>query len=420
MPQNLKKVPALWIAALLVTALPVWPQAYGRVVLRVKDTEGKPVEGARVTVTCREIEMFHEESETNKKGRVTFAFADATKFYDVKIEKERFAPLEIQVKAELRTTTEREITLRPRGEEVVTGEGDRRLFSPSERVFNEGVDLLRGGDLEAAKLKFLEALEKDDKMAAAHSALAAVHAEQENYDETIAAANRFLEMAPPTASVYVLLYDAYRASGRQEDAERALEALAELGETGDTAVLIYNEGVEALKSGNAELAMTQFKTALEIDPEFGPAQFAVAKLYLDEGSNEEAAEWAEKLLAKEPTHSGALAVRYEAYRALDDPEKEEEAFRELAAVDPAAVARGFYDRGVDLFNSGDIAGAIEQFERVLQADPRIGKAHYHLGLSYVNTGDPGKAREHLQKFLEMSPDDPDAASATEMIKYLGN
>jgi tetratricopeptide (TPR) repeat protein len=420
MLQNLKKVPEVWIAALLVTALPVWPQAFGRVVLRVMDTDGKPVQGAKVTVTCKEIEMFYEESETNKKGRVTFAFTDATKFYDVRIETKDFAPLEIQVKAELRTTTEREITLRPRGEEVVTGEGERRRFSPSETVFNEGVDLLRAGDLEAAKLKFHEALEKDNEMAAAHSALAAVHAEQKNYDEAIAAANRFLEMAPPTPNIYILLYDAYHATGRQEDAEQALAALAELGETGDTAVLIYNEGVEALKSGHGEMAMTRFKTALEIDPEFGPAQFAVAKLYLDGGNNAEAAEWAEKLLAREPSHTGALAVRYEAYRVLDDPEKEEEAFQALAAADPAMVARGFYDRGVDLFNSGDIAGAIEQFERVLQADPDIGKAHYHLGLSYVNTGDSGKAREHLQKFLEMSPDDPDAASATEMIKYLGN
>jgi tetratricopeptide (TPR) repeat protein len=420
MQRNSNKVTTLWVAALLASALPLWSQAYGRVVLRVKDTEGKPVQGAKVTVTCPEIETFHEESESNKKGRVTFAFADATKLYDVVIAHEAFAPLEIQVKPELRTTTEREITLRRQSEEVVTEEGERRIFSPSERVFNEGVELLRAGDLEGAKAKFLESLEKNSQMAAAHTALAALHVEQKNYDEAIAAANRFLEMSPPTANVYVLLYEAYRASGREEDAAQALEVLAGLGETGDTAILIYNEGVEALQNGNVEAAMTRFKTALEIHPELGPAQFAVAKLHLDAGNNEEAAKWAEKLLAQEPTHSGGLAVRYEAYRALDDPEKEEAAFQELAAVDPTTVARGFYDRGVELFNSGDVAGAIEQFERVLQADPSIGKAHYHLGLSYVNSGDSGRAREHLLRFLEMSPDDPDAASATEMMKYLGN
>jgi Tfp pilus assembly protein PilF len=72
-----------------------------------------------------------------------------------------------------------------------------------------------------------------------------------------------------------------------------------------------------------------------------------------------------------------------------------------------------------MFNAGNMAGAQQALEQALQADPDLPKAHYTLGLAYANTGDSAKAKEHLQRFLELAPDDPDAATAKEMLDYLG-
>ncbi len=41
-----------------------------------------------------------------------------------------------------------------------------------------------------------------------------------------------------------------------------------------------------------------------------------------------------------------------------------------------------------------------------------------LGLCYVGEDNKEKAKEHLGKFLELAPNDPDAGTAQEMLKYL--
>ena len=76
------------------------------------------------------------------------------------------------------------------------------------------------------------------------------------------------------------------------------------------------------------------------------------------------------------------------------------------------------NKGVALFNASKATEAIQVFERALKVDPTLAKTHYMLGLSYANSGDTAKAREHLAKFLEMAPNDENAATAKEMLTYL--
>ena len=397
----------------------LWAQNYGRVVLRVTDEKGEPVEGAQVTTTCAELPAYHHETKTSKKGRATLAFGDATKTYDVLVVKEGFDPTQTQVKAELRTTTEHEIILRPVGSESTTVDAGRRIFSPSVRVFNEGVELLRAGDLDMAKAKFYEALEKNSDMAAAHSALAAIHLEQGNYQEAITSANRFLELSPGHPTGYRTLYEAHKALGQTDQAENALRALSDLDQGGDSARLLYNEGIEAYKIGDRAMAKKRFAAALEVNPDLGPAIFGLARVHLEEESHHEAVTFAELLLALQPGHTGALRIRYQAYRALEDSEKASEALRDWSAAD-ASVAQEFHRRGIEFFNGSDVSAAIENFALALEANPQLSRAHYYLGLSYVNRGESAEARQHLEKFLDMAPDDPDAGSASEMLKFLGN
>ncbi len=47
----------------------------------------------------------------------------------------------------------------------------------------------------------------------------------------------------------------------------------------------------------------------------------------------------------------------------------------------------------------------------------MARAHYTLGLIYSST-DQAKAKYHFQKFVEMAPNDLEAASAKEMLNSL--
>ncbi|HEX6863618.1 MAG TPA: tetratricopeptide repeat protein, partial [Thermoanaerobaculia bacterium] len=51
-------------------------------------------------------------------------------------------------------------------------------------------------------------------------------------------------------------------------------------------------------------------------------------------------------------------------------------------------------------------------------NPQFAKGHYVLGLTYAKTDDKAKAIEHLETFLQMAPNDAEAASAKEMLEYL--
>lgn len=417
---------AIWITLLLVS-IPVQIAAQGtvgRLILTVQDTDGNLVQGVSVTATCEELPQFIQESLTNKKGKVTLAFRDATKIYNLKIEYDGHLTMDIPFKPEIGKARSETVTLIPTTTPVATdseaGVDSQTIYTPAEKVFNEGVEALQDGDYETAKERFLKAQSMDPKMVMVHSALGTVYLELGDPQASIAEANTLLEQQPENPRGYRLLYEAHQALGNEAEAERALKELAKLDSGGDTATLVFNEGVEALKVGDRKAAKSRFREALEVSPDFVPALSALAVLLINDRSFGEAAATAEKLLTLEPDNDQAMRIAYQSYRELGDEEREAAAFDRLVAANPSAAATQFFDEGVDQFNAGQTAQAIENFERALAADASLAKGHYYLGLCYTNQGDRDQAREHLENFLRLAPEDPDGAVAQQMLEALGD
>ncbi len=391
-------------------------QAFGRVTVVVRGIDGKPLEGVEVVVTCEQLPRYREETKTNKKGKAIVSFTDATKHYNFRFEYQDFQPADMAIKPEIRGTTIREITMTP-GQVVATDKGSV-VYTAAERIFNEGVVSLKEGDLVNAKTKFLAALEKDQKMAAAHSVLAGVYLEEKNYPAALASINRFLELDPGNPNGFFMLYDAHNALGNQEEADAALKALKEADKGGDTVALIYNAGVAAVRLGNYPTAKARFLEALELDAGLKEAVSALAVIFFREGNHQQAVEYAEKHLAVEPGHQRSLRIRWDSYKELGDEEKTKMAFQELAAADPKVLAVELYNKGNDLFESGDTAAAIVEFERVIEIEPENALAHYRLGICHVGAGNNSQAKVHLQKFIDLAPEDPEAPTAKEMLGFL--
>lgn len=417
---------ALGVAMIFVSvsAQVVAQGTVGRLILTVQDTDGNPVQGVSVMATCEELPQFIQESLTNKKGKVTLAFRDATKIYDLKIEYEGHVTMDIPFKPEIGKARSETVTLIPTSSPVATdseaGVDSQTIYTPAEKVFNEGVEALQDGDYETAKERFLKAQSMDPKMVMVHSALGTVYLELDDPQAALAEANTLLDEQPENPRGYRLLYEAHQALGDEEEAEKALKELAKLDSGGDTATLVYNEGVEALKVGDRKAAKSRFREALEVSPDFVPALSALAVLLINDRSFEEAAATAEKLLTLEPDNAQAMRIAYQSYRELGDEEREAAAFERLIAVNPSAAATQFFDEGVDQFNAGQTEQAIDNFERALAADSSLAKGHYYLGLCYTNQGERDQAREHLETFLRLAPDDPDTAVAEQMLEALGD
>jgi len=414
------------VAAFLVLSGLAVAQNFGRVTVVVKNDEGEPIKGVKVTATTPALERFREEKTTNKRGKAVFSFADASFPYKFEFEHGAYPYFETTIQPEIQSSITRDITLSksgssrdPGAEEAEEAGETQVVYTPAEEVFNEGVMALQEqGDLETAKAKFLQALEKDPDMGLAYSALAGVYLEEGSYEKALEAADELLRRDSENPRGLRIRYEAHNALGNDEEAQAALKKLKQLDRGGDTVKFIYNEGVSASKVGDYATAKERFNEALELDPKLVPAIKALAIIHINEESWEKAAEMAKRHLELAPGDVTSLRIRFDAYRNLGDTAKAKEAMEALAQADPTVVINEFMQKGVQLFEGGDAAGAIANFEQVLTIDPDHARAHYRLGIAYVSTGDTAKAKEHLQKFLDLAPDDPEAPTARDMLQYL--
>lgn len=181
---------------------------------------------------------------------------------------------------------------------------------------------------------------------------------------------------------------------------------------------LFNEGNAAAREGDYVVAQAKYREALEQDPHLAAARAALATVLLLEREYADAARQTEEGLALEPENQKLLTLRYKAYQALGDKAKAAEALAELETADPEQAAAGFYQQGVGHYEGGRMAAAAETFEKVLATDSGHAKAHYFLGLCRINLGDSAAAKEHLATFLALAPEDPEAASARDMLKFL--
>ncbi|HEV8579899.1 MAG TPA: tetratricopeptide repeat protein [Thermoanaerobaculia bacterium] len=192
----------------------------------------------------------------------------------------------------------------------------------------------------------------------------------------------------------------------------------------DQAILAYNDGVSALRNGDLAGALPKFEQAATLNPELVEAQGVLAELYLELKRNGDAVAAADRYLALKPGDPRGLRVRYDALKASGDAAKAKEALEALGASDandPETAVR-FFNEGAERTRAGQYDEAAVFFEKVVQIapdDPKFAKAHYVLGLSWAkDDAKKDRAKEHLQKFLQLSPNDPDAEAAKQMLEYL--
>jgi tetratricopeptide (TPR) repeat protein len=205
--------------------------------------------------------------------------------------------------------------------------------------------------------------------------------------------------------------------------QAAAEAPKELSGA-DQAIVAYNEGVTALKGGNVAAALPSLEKAASLNPKLPEAQVALAEAYLDQKRYGDALAAADRFLALKPNDPEGLRARYDALKGAGDNDKAREALNALAAADPKSseAAVRYFNEGAEKARTGNLEDAAIYFEKVVKiapADPKFAKAHYVLGLTYAQDDTKKEAaKEQLNAFLQMAPNDPDAATAKEMLAYL--
>jgi len=175
---------------------------------------------------------------------------------------------------------------------------------------------------------------------------------------------------------------------------------------GSPAIRAYNEGVEAQRLGDYDLAAESYRKAAKMNPKLATARTSLAAVSLLQNDYATAAAEAEAALEIDPEDVRAMQFRFDAYRKLGDEAMASEAAAALRKVgDLEAAAARLFNEGVDAYNAGDVATAQSKFQQVVQLSPDMVAPYIALAQISLAQGSSADALAMAQSALERAPDD---------------
>jgi tetratricopeptide (TPR) repeat protein len=301
---------------------------------------------------------------------------------------------------------------------VAGGAPPASTSQPAILAFNAGVTASKAKDYATAEAKFKEAVGYDPNLRQAWGALSEVQVQLGHDQQAVAAAEKAMALGLTDESVLTARWQAYRNLKDEAKAAEALKDLEKIGRRTEEAKRIHNEGVALVKAGDDASAFAKFQEALAVDPNLQASLLGLGTAGLKIGRDAEAAAAAETILKTDPSNEKALRIRYNACLALGDKARLADALVGLAPIEPAIARNGLMRLAFDAYDANDMVRAKEGFGKVLEVDPNYPQAHYYLGLINVGLGVSAEAKTHFERFLQLAPNDPEANSAREALKYL--
>ena len=126
-------------------------------------------------------------------------------------------------------------------------------------------------------------------------------------------------------------------------------------------------------------------------------------------ASEPAASTAEPMPQSAPASSPS-GRQPEVTRKVDEPEKARAA--KVTAVPEKRKpeqAQQLYQEGTEQLRNHDLNQAVSTLNRCLAIDPSFANCHRLLGATYAQLKDPEQGAIHYRKFLQLAPEDPEAA-----------
>lgn len=414
-----------WHRTLTVLLILTWlvpglamAQRKARLVGKIVDQDGKPVEGVTVTATSPQLPEFNEIRTTDRKGSFMLDFRQVDVTYRYRFDKPGYQATEATQEWHLEGTQHFEWVLRrqlsvPGGATLTVATSE-----PAALAYNSGVAALKAGNYMLAEAKFREAVDHDAELRQAWGALATVQLELGHDRQAAESAERAIALGSMDEAVLLARWQAYTNLKDEARAAIALEDMERIGRRLEEAKRVHNEAVVLVRQGDNEGAFARFQTALNLDPNLQESLLGLATAGLAIGRNAESATAAETILKTDPGNEKAIRIRFNACLALDDKRRLAEALVGLAAFEPVIASNGLLKVAFDAYDAHDTALARSAFSKVIQLKPDYPQAHYFLGLIAIGEGNNDDAATHLQRFLELAPNDPDAGSVREMLAHL--
>ncbi|MEO8378788.1 MAG: sulfatase-like hydrolase/transferase [Acidobacteriota bacterium] len=174
-----------------------------------------------------------------------------------------------------------------------------------------------------------------------------------------------------------------------------------------------HEAIAAYQAGNLARALEEVRKIVAARPEMPIAQEMLAFFLGESAKPEEAIRVLERRVESGRAND---AVRIRLGLLLSETGRAREALGLLQPFVKDADPDVLNAYGIALADSGEVAGAVGTFERILAADPDNARAHQNLGIVALRAGRVDRARASLSRALALDPRLPLALNAMGVVE----
>ena len=325
------------------------------------------------------------------------------------------------------------------------------------------------GRLDEAERRFEAALELDPESAAALAGLGRIAYERGRHGRAVELFERALELQPEATSLHHRLGLAYRALGDLERARVHLELnrhdpvsfpdplVAGLAPLLRGASVQIHRGTAAMKAGDLDRALAEYRAAAELDPQDPKAHYNLGVVMLRKGERERAIRHLERAVELDPGYRNARVNLAAAHAESGDWARAAEQYGEAVRIDPLdhaarldwatalersgrggraveeldallaqvpdsrpqVKARAHLQRAVLAESAGRQDLAAEHYRAAVELDPALRPAWVGLGRARAQAGELGDAAAAFDRAVELDPADPEARFGRAMALLLG-
>ena len=295
---------ALALGVVLAVSSPAAAQSVVRG--KVLDAQGKPVEGAVVTIEATEANR-KAQTKTNRNGEF-LQVGLASGRYNVTVTKDNLKAIQ---PANVSQGTPVELTIQLTPTSGLTPEQIKQQ-QEMQALAAGAIEAMRSGRDDDAIRQFNEIVAKVPTCSDCYYNLGVAYGKKQQYAEAEASFKKAIELAPNSGDAYTGLANVYNATKRFDLAQEASAKAAQLTSAsggGGSAEAVYNQGVILWNAGKFAEAKVQFEAAIKADPNMAMAHYQLGMANLNLGQIPEAKAAFQEYLKVDPNGPKSAEVQ---------------------------------------------------------------------------------------------------------------
>ena len=294
------------MALLVVFAVSAPAAAQSVIRGKVVDAQGKPVEGAAVTIEATESNR-KAQVKTNRNGEFMQIGLPSGR-YNVTATKDN---LKQTLNANVSQGMPVELSFQLSPASGLTAE-QAKAQAETQALAQQAIEAMRAGRDDEAIQKFNDIVTKIPTCSDCYYNLGVAYSKKQQFTEAENSFKKATELAPNSGDAYTGLANVYNAQKKFDLAQQASAKAAELagaGGGGGNAEAVYNQGVILWNAGKYAEAKDQFEAAIKADPNMAMAHYQLGMANLNLGQIPAARQAFEGYLKADPNGAKAAEVQ---------------------------------------------------------------------------------------------------------------